>query len=149
LTIPSEPCFATAHMNAMERLRGRLALLLDDRTPAGKIRQKRLADYMGKSEAWLSNVLSGKRGLRIVDLDKLSEFFHIPPSELVREGNGELVEVTPTELRLLRRLRGIERTDPELRDGILKIAGIRTIPSSKPPRRRERRHGQGPPKSDT
>jgi transcriptional regulator with XRE-family HTH domain len=49
-------------MNAMERLRRRLETLLDTRTQAGQIRQKRLAEYMGKSEAWLSNILAGKKG---------------------------------------------------------------------------------------
>lgn len=108
-------------MDAMERLRRRLALLLDERTPTGKIRQKHLARHLNKSEAWLANVLNGKRGLRLVDLDKVAEFFHVPPSELVREQDAELIEVTPSELALLRKVR---RSGPEFRDSVWTLAGL-------------------------
>lgn len=108
-------------MNAMERCRRLLRDLLDDRTPGGKIKQKTFARHMDKSEAWLSNILSGKRGLRIVDLDKLAEFFRLPISEFVREDDAELIEATPSEKALLRRLR---RTSQDYSDAVLKIAGM-------------------------
>lgn len=108
-------------IDAMERCRRRLAILLDERTPAGKIRQKTFADYMGKSEAWLTNVLSGKRGLRIIDLDRVADFFRLPVSEFVREADAELVEVTPTEKKLLRKLR---RAPEGFRDSVLTLAAL-------------------------
>lgn len=117
-------------MDAMERLRRRLNLMIDERTDAGKIRHNALARFMGKSEVWLSNVLSGKRGIRIKDLDKLADFFRIPVSELVRESDAELIEVTPSELALLRKLR---RAPDAFKDSILTIAGLQHD-SPKPPR---------------
>lgn len=108
-------------MNAMERLRRRLEALIDARTHAGAIRQKRLAEYMGKSEAWISNILAGKKGVRLVDLDALAEFFRVPPAELIREADNDLVEVTPSELGFLRKLR---RASPETRAAIYHIAGL-------------------------
>lgn len=108
-------------MNAMERLRRRLEALLDARTHAGQIRQKRLAEYMGKSEAWLSNILAGKKGVRLVDLDALAEFFRVPPSEFIREADNDLVEVTPAELGFLRKLR---RGSQETRAAIYHIVGL-------------------------
>lgn len=105
----------------MERCRRRLALLLDERTEAGKIRQKTFARHMRKSGAWLTNVLNGKRGLRIVDLDRVADFFRLPVSEFVRETDTDLVEVTPTEKRLLRKLR---RAPEEFRDSVLMMAGL-------------------------
>lgn len=121
LTEAVATCFPECHMDAMERLRRRLAYLLDERTHAGRIRHKALARHMGKSEVWLSNVLSAKRGLRIVDLDRLAEFFHVPVSEFVRETDADLIEVTPTELALLRKLR---RASDTFRDAMLALAGL-------------------------
>lgn len=94
---------------------------MDDRTHAGKIRQKTFADFMGKSEAWLTNVLAGKRGLRIVDLDRVADFFRVPVSELVRETDADLVEVTPSEKALLRKLR---RMSDDYRTSIYTLAGM-------------------------
>lgn len=113
-------------MDAMERLRRRLNALIDERTTAGKIRQKALAAHLNKTEAWLTNILHGKRGLRLVDIDRIAEFFHVPASELIRETDNLLIEVTPTELGLLRRLR---RADPEWRRAFLTTAHL-TEPES-------------------
>lgn len=123
-------------MDAMERLRRRLALLLDDRTPTGKIRQKHLARHLGKSEAWLANILSGKRGLRLVDLDPIAEFFHVPPSELVRERDAELIEVTPSELALLRKARRATEKD---REAIFTLIGLAA--DKQPPKKVQRKKG--------
>lgn len=105
----------------MDRCRRLLCDLLDDRTPGAKIKQKTFAKHMHHSEAWLTNVLHGKRGMRIVDLDKMAEFFHLPVSEFVREPDAELIEVTPSEKALLRRLR---RTSQNYRDSVLTLAGM-------------------------
>lgn len=124
----------------------RLRQLLDERTPAGLMRQKTFAKHMGHTEAWVSNILSGKRGLRIVDIDKVADFFRIPPGELVRETDSDLVEVTPTERKLLRKIR---RVSDEYRQTIFTLAGM-TEPVNprrepKPPRKGRRQH---PPNAD-
>jgi transcriptional regulator with XRE-family HTH domain len=108
-------------MNAMDRCRKRIALWLDERSTAGKIKQKTFARHMGKSEAWLANILSGKRGLRLIDLDAVAEFFRVPVSELVRDFDNDLLEVTPSERALLKKIR---RVDPEYRETILRVAGM-------------------------
>ena len=112
---------SSVSMDAMERLRRRIHELLDIRTHTGKLRQKRLAEHLGKSEAWLSNILEGRRGLRLTDLDHVADFFRVPPSELVRSYDTELEEVTPSERTLLRRLR---RAKTEDRDAIYRFAGL-------------------------
>src|SRR4051812_42466701 len=103
-------------MDAMERCRRRLQGLLGEETSGGKLRQKTFAKYMGHSEAWLTNVLSGKRGLRLVDLDRVAEFFRLPVSELVAEIDTELIEVTPTERKLIRAFR---RMDQAYKDSVM------------------------------
>lgn len=101
-------------MDAMERLRRRLRVLLDERLPGGKIRQKRLCAFLQgrgdkrKSEAWLSNILNGRRGIRLKDLDGIAEFFQIPPGELVRNEGDEMWELTPLEMHVMRRWRRID-----------------------------------------
>jgi transcriptional regulator with XRE-family HTH domain len=114
-------------IDAMERLRRRLAELVDERTTAGKLRQKRLAEYFTRadgtprSEAWISNIIKGQRGFRLVDLDRLAEFFHLPPSEFIREFDSALVEVTPTEMGLLRKFR---RLTPNKRAALLEMTDV-------------------------
>lgn len=137
----------------MERCRKRLALLLDVRTHSGVIRQKRFAEYMDKSEAWVTNVLQGKRGIRIVDLDKVADFFRIPPSDLVREDNAELIEVTPSEKALLRKMR---RMGPDAISAFYTFAGLMPPPSPtptkkvkpKPKPKRPKRHDETDTNSD-
>lgn len=117
-------------MDALERFRSRLRALLDDRSSSGKLRQKALAQHLDKSEAWLSNVLDGKRGIRLVDLDQVAQFLRVPPSELIRENDAELVEATPTEKALLRKFR---RADPHARNSILVMAGLANLIDTKEP----------------
>jgi hypothetical protein len=57
----------------------------------------------------------------LVDLDALAEFFHVPPSELIREADNDLVEVTSAELGFLRKLR---RASIETRAALYHIAGL-------------------------
>lgn len=128
-------------MNAMERVRRRLALMLDERTHAGKLRQKALVRHCGKSAAWISNILAGRKGLRLVDLDLVADFFRIPPSELVRETDSDLVEVSPSELALLRKLR---RSSDKFKEGIYMFAGLELAAQDarakfKPPQKRRRK----------
>jgi transcriptional regulator with XRE-family HTH domain len=111
-------------MNAMERVQRRLALLLDERTPTGRLRHKALAAHLGKTEAWLSNILHSRRGVRLIDLDKIADFFRLPPSELIRAADAELVEVTPTEKALLRKYR---QCDAEMQFAVKKMLGMPAI----------------------
>jgi len=108
-------------MDAMDRLRRRVAALLNDRKTSGKIRQKALSRHLDKSEAWLSNILKEKRGVRVKDLDAIAEFFHIPPAELIRASENDLMEVSPLEAQLLRRFR---RASSQWRESILHLIGM-------------------------
>ena len=64
--------------NALDRLRANLAQLL----AAHGTRHLDLADHVGKSEAWLSLVLSGKRGIKLDVLDAIAGFFDVELARL-------------------------------------------------------------------
>lgn len=67
--------------------------------------QRELAGKVGKSQPWLVKILSGENALRLDDIDRVAKALGWPPAELIREGENELIEVTPSELRLLRAFR--------------------------------------------
>lgn len=118
--------------NAMDRLRHRLNLWLDVRTSAGGLRRTKLAKDVGHTPTWLSNVMTGRRGVRVADLDKIADFFRLPVGELVRLDDDEMVEVTPTEKKLLRRFR---RANQDLRHLIMSVLDVEPPASEKPNKR--------------
>jgi transcriptional regulator with XRE-family HTH domain len=142
----SDSQYDSPQMNAMQRVRRRLAALLDERTPAGKLRQKRLAKYLNKSEAWISNILAGRKGLRLVDLDAVAEFFNLPPGELVRHDDDLLVELTPSELAVIRRLRRLTADDLHAHYQLLGLPHLVVVPDRPPetPKRKPARKIKNP-----
>jgi transcriptional regulator with XRE-family HTH domain len=131
-------------MNAMERVQRRLRLLLDERTSSGKLRQKRLAAYVGLlthgkpySEAWISNILAGRKGIRLTELDAVADFFQVPPGELVRHEGDALVEVSPTEMAILRKFRRFDEDDFRSYLQILGLGHHAPPPKPKPPKFRK------------
>lgn len=70
--------------------------------------QREFAQKVGKSQPWLVKILSGENSLRLDDLDIIALALRIPPAELIREAENEIVEVTPSELRALRGIRALE-----------------------------------------
>lgn len=62
-----------------------------------------------RSRSWVSDIQKGLDGggadLRLRDLDAIADLLNVPPGELVRRPADHYVEVTPTELRVLRYFR--------------------------------------------
>lgn len=87
-----------------ERVRGRLQSLIDRDVWS----QRELAKRVGKSQPWLQKILSGENSLRLDDIDAMAAACRVPPAELIRDADNEIVEVTPSELRALRRIRELE-----------------------------------------
>lgn len=44
--------------------------------------QTALAQYVGRTDGWLSQVLAGKRSVRLPDLDRIAAFFNVTPAAL-------------------------------------------------------------------
>lgn len=51
-----------------------------------------LAMYCGHQPAWLSKILSGERGIKLPDLDKVADFFGLTVSQLLQHGISSLTE---------------------------------------------------------
>lgn len=66
---------------------------------------RELAMWMGRGDAWISAILIGRQGLQLRDLDRFAAGLKWPVSELVREDNSELRELTPTEMEIIRIVR--------------------------------------------
>lgn len=96
--------------NAVARLQRRIADRLDadrDRPKGFKRTQQGLADKLGIAKGSLSELLSGpaaSRGL-MAHLDKIADYFGVPPSLLVHRNDTALMEITPDEYRILRHWR--------------------------------------------
>jgi len=126
-------------MDAMERLRRRLRVLLDERLPGGKIRQKRLCAFLqgrgdkSKSEAWLSNILKGRRGVRLKDLDGIADFFAMPPGELIRNEGDALWELTPLEMAVIKRWRRLDYDDKRSMLTFMELRHLIPLLAKEPP----------------
>lgn len=53
---------------------------------------KALAIWCGHRPAWLSKVLSGERGIKLPDLDKIADFFGLTVAQLFQHGISGLTE---------------------------------------------------------
>lgn len=84
--------------NALQRLQKRAAQRLAELD----ITARQVAKEMRRGDAWISAVLNGRQGIQLKDLDEFARALKLPPSELVREDDTELRELSPTEMRLLR-----------------------------------------------
>lgn len=63
-----------------------------------------LALYCGHRPAWLSKILSGERGIKLSDLDKVADFFGLAVAQLFQHGIAPL-----TERRRAQRRSGTDR----------------------------------------
>lgn len=72
---------------------------------------KALAMWCGHKPAWLSKILSGERGIKLPDLDKVADFFGLTVAQLFHHGISGL-----TERRHTQRRNGGERRTAERRD---------------------------------
>lgn len=98
--------------NAVERLRRRISDRLDadsDKPRAFRRTQRGLAEKIGISDQTLSELLHGpasQRGL-LAHLDKIGEYFGVPPSLLVHKNDTALIELRPNEYRLVQHWRNM------------------------------------------
>lgn len=60
---------------------------------------------LGHGDQWVSNLLTGRFGLSLDELDAAARAVGVPPSELVRDYDEEARVLTPSESRILRALR--------------------------------------------
>lgn len=118
--------------SASARVRARLKEELRSRD----ISQRELADALTKStgDYWtqsrVGKVLNGNVELRVDDADAIAKVAGIFLSEAVRDRGLEFyAEMTPTELRVLERL----RREPDILDGVLILLRLR--PGPRPPER--------------
>lgn len=95
-------------VDARTRIRQRIRRLLEDR---GKTNRS-LAQWLGHGDQWVSNLLAGRFALSLDELDRLAQFFSVPPSEIVRVSDDPW-ELGPTEMRVVRALRMLP---PPVRD---------------------------------
>lgn len=93
--------------HAAERVRKRLLEWTKER---GHGSRKELAEAVPapfgetKSSSWVTDLLreGGGADLRLRDLDAVARLLDVPPGDLVRRNGDHYLEVTPTEMRLLR-----------------------------------------------
>lgn len=60
---------------------------------------KALALWAGHRPAWLSKILSGDRGVKLSDLDKIADFFGLTVAQLFQHGISSLTERRKGERR--------------------------------------------------
>lgn len=96
------------------RIRQRIKRLLEDR---GKT-QREFARWLGHGDQWASNLLRGEFTLSLDELDRVGQFFNVPPSEIVRVSEDPW-ELSPTEMRVVRALRMLP---PPVRDHMATLA---------------------------
>jgi hypothetical protein len=102
------------HDNAADRVRRRIAEWVKQE---GHGSRKRLADAVPslhgdtRSQSWVTDIIDGPdkggQDLRLRDLDAVADAMDVFPGELVRRHDRIVVEVTPTEYRMIRFFRAM------------------------------------------
>jgi len=103
-------------MDIRMRFRVRVADLLEQRG----LKQKSLV--ADKTEGWISNIMTGRRGVRLEDLDTIAGVLNVPPAELIRDPHNQTFELTPNEIRLVEAFR---RLSPTEQQALLTLATLR------------------------
>jgi transcriptional regulator with XRE-family HTH domain len=60
---------------------------------------KALAMWCGHKPAWLSKIMSGERGIKLPDLDRVADFFGLTVAQLFQHGISPLTERRRAERR--------------------------------------------------
>ena len=90
-------------MTPSERAKVRLKYFLD----RDAWTQREFASKLDKSQPWLQKILSGENAIRLDDLDAIAAALKIPPGELVRDAEHDLMELTPLEVTLIHAFRDL------------------------------------------
>jgi transcriptional regulator with XRE-family HTH domain len=117
-SFPEKETSGVINRNAMTQRALRADLLLAKNIKAllakRNIDQSALAAWCGHSSGWSTKVLSGERGIRIADLNRIADFFGLDVPDLFRPGIIPLTERRRAERRVTTdRRTGADRRDPE------------------------------------
>lgn len=89
-------------LHPAERVRQRMQHWMD----TTGLDQRAFSEELGRSQVWLQKVLKGENHVRLKDLDEIARAMRTSAAELVREDHERYsLECTPTEVRILERLR--------------------------------------------
>jgi len=128
---------------ASQRLNDRARERLKDEKLAKKVSERDLAGWMGWSQPKVAQKLGGRTEITLNELEALCQALDISATEVVRDRGLEFcAEMTPTELRILERLRGL---DPVTRDAVLLLLDVKTkshLPERFATTRRDRAAGK-------
>lgn len=91
------------------RFRFRVLAVIDER----HLTQKSLKgqDWGESSEGWISNKLSGRRGINLDEADDIATRLHYPLSELVRRPGDRTYELDNLEARVIEAFRQLSRPE--------------------------------------
>lgn len=100
-------------VNAADRVRRRIKELLDERGWS----QRALADALGKTQPWMSQLLGGSLRLGLDELDQVALALGATAVELVRDPEQFqfCADLTPSEMAMLRKYR---KLGPSVREAI-------------------------------
>lgn len=124
------------NVNASTRVRETIRRRMDELGLTARSIAHRFTPH--RSDGWISNVLKGRQGLSLDDLDTVADALDLPPSALVKEAGSALEELRPTEARMVRAIRELP---PALRDYLVVLAEylIGALPSDMPQTAEEQR----------
>lgn len=106
------------------RLEGQVRLRLREEMARKKISQRDLAGQLDWSQSRLAKVLTGRVEMGVGDLEELCFALNVAATEAVRDHGLEFcAEMTPTELRVLERLRQIT---PTMLDAVMVLLDVKT-----------------------
>lgn len=121
-------------LSASQRAVRRIREELDRR----HLSQRDLAERLHCSQGRVAKMLNGRVGLRLDDVAEMARVVGIPLTEVLRDRGLEFyAEMTPTEVRLMERI----RQRPDLLQGVLillEIGGVLKAPLPPPRRTRGR-----------
>jgi hypothetical protein len=112
---------AIADVNARERVRRAVERRLGELHMTGRAFGKTFSANHGKGhgDQWVSNLLKGRFGLSLEELDEAARALRTTPSDLVRHPDDQSWIIPPHEMRLLRATRTLP---PAIRDHMIVLA---------------------------
>jgi transcriptional regulator with XRE-family HTH domain len=114
-------------MTIVERFRLRVIGLLEDRG----LTQKAIRG--SKTEGWVSNIITGRRGIRLNDVEQIADALNVPVAELMRRPEDHVYDLSQTESRLIEAFRKLSHHEQQ---ALLTMATLRFRrvgrPSNKP-----------------
>lgn len=131
---PITECYSVhgTSMTVVERFRLRVISLLEDRG----LKQNMIRG--SKTEGWVSNILTGRRGIRLNDVEEIASALNVPVAELVRRPDDRTYDLTATEARLIEAFRRLSQTEQH---ALLTLATLRFRHVGRPTRNESSRVG--------